>query len=330
MHKLTFWYPVGNAGLEALGNAIALDSLESLQLYVSEVSSDGIAQLAQSPLAKSLGELTLSQEGYLWPESIRGLTSGRWECLHTLSFPNDKIKLAGVGILALSDALPELVSLDLSGNPLGSEGMINLSQSSNLNLRELHLDRASLGREGLWHLTRSDLTNHLRALSLEDNDSPVADVRQLMQSSWFSQLRHLNFHSLTLRDKELTSLAEGDLYQELTKLNWYGSVLDPPCKPSQGAELVKALHLPKIRHLRLAAIPMGTRGAKALAGKEWISSIRMLDLSNCEIGESGAKALLETLCPNQLVHLKLANNDLSSSIEALFDERFPIARLELK
>jgi hypothetical protein len=74
---------------------------------------------------------------------------------------------AGAAALAGSPVLGGLLSLDLSGNPLGTEGVRALADSPHLGrLRRLDLSHAKVGAEGLEALARSQHLTELRRLDL--------------------------------------------------------------------------------------------------------------------------------------------------------------------
>ncbi len=319
LRSLRLTAALSDHGLQALANASQLKRLESLSLSPSFATSIGYRELARSPLSKQIRRLLLDS-GPLDSAEVQALTSEVWPELYSLTLPYFNLTAQGIQSLARSDAFPNLVELDLHLNHIGPKEVASLLENESWQLRSLDLSYCDLRSAGARSLARSPFVGQLRSLNLSSNSIGVQGVESLMKSRTLVHLRHLNLSYNRITGDKLMSLTKGEVGQQLTGLEL--RTYDDIPSVAEGTAFIRALDLPRIRHLSLSGNPLGSRGVQALVNKEWFQNIRILDLSSCRIGKAGAEALLEALDPSTMVQIDLSDNRIPRTIRQQFKERF--------
>jgi hypothetical protein len=89
--------------------------------------------------------------------------------------------------------------------------------------------------------------------------------------------------------------------------------------------------MPELRHLRLAGLPVGVRGARVIAAAPAFADLTRLDLDECGLGERGTKAVAGSKTLANLVALDLAGNRVGGGAGKLVSPKvFPrLARCSL-
>ncbi len=323
--RLYLW--LTDEGLTSLARSSNLTNLTNLVLDLNVVTSSALEVLAQSAFSQQLGSLGL-RNMTLDLSHIRALTGVTWPHLHTLDFWGTSFSTSAIQTLAKSHSFPNLASLNPGVSYLGPEGIEALSRNSSWNLRVLNLQACNLGTQGAKILAKSSILETVNDLTLANNRIGKMGARALAKSPHLSQLRRLDFSYNTSDASAVQVLTEGNLVSHLNYLD-LSCLGKASSSVREGAELIQALDLPSIRHLKMRGIPIGARGTKALAKKEWIRSLRVLDLSDGRIGETGAQALLDSLDLDQMVLLTLFESGLSSEMKDQLRQRLGISRLFL-
>lgn len=259
--------------IDAVRDAPLLSRLSSLGV-IAPAGNRGAAALAD---CSSLAKLeTLRFTGSAWGDDAR-----------IYSCPVEDLQLGsqGVRLLASSPHLRAVRSLNLSNNPLGTEGAVAVLRGA-WELENLELRYASVGGEFLEELARVGAPK-LRSLSLA--------------GGLFSEVSLVRFAEAA---RALPALEELDLE-----------------KCDLGAdtfvELFKAVKLPKLRSLRLERNRLGEKGALALAAAPWAKQLTNLELGHNRIGQKGAAALAKSEHLAGLTRLTL-NDSWKPETVALF------------
>lgn len=206
--------PLGSLGdgfmdegaLERLAQAPSLERLESLN-----ISAMGLGHLLrlprQAPAWSNLRELTLGAEalsrdafgqlsGCALP-SLESLTIRRarqdshgldhmggarwWSTLRHLNLSDNKHDLRSITVLAHTLGHIQLLSLDLSWNPLGDEGARALATSAPFGcLEQLRLRSTGLSDEGALALFEPDALPRLKLLDLRQNELTELDFLEAL------------------------------------------------------------------------------------------------------------------------------------------------------
>jgi hypothetical protein len=85
-------------------------------------------------------------------------------------------------------------------------------------------------------------------------------------------------------------------------------------------KFLSALEAPELRHLELDFLPVGVRGAGALASRETFANLTRLGLTACGLREKGARAVVESPSLGNLAVLELANNNAGKGLSRLGDK----------
>ena len=314
---------VGRRGLKALGRARGLSALRSLALLGhSGLPERSISQLAQRQLGAPLRALYL--DTLQGPQLGQLLSSPLLSQVQTLGVrcPNlDPTHVAQIEAgLARRQPDSPLRALRLGGM-FSEQGALSLASSPGL----LALDALSLSRTGFhaqalaqamgagaaWRWLdlsynplygdadhpRQALTSfaqhamrvgpHTLILSACGLSSP--DLRALLTTGAWSQLRCLDLSSNRLDDEALIALAGHEPLRQLTTL-----VLSRNAITSRGVEaLADSPWLAHLSWLDLSSNAIDARGVRALARSRARRSLRYLNLSSNPLRDDGALAILD-------------------------------------
>lgn len=187
---------INGAGLDASDLSRLLDvapALDELQLRQSNIGPAGASTLGSSAKTSKCRVLSLLANA-IGPAGSEALAdSAHLTGLRALDLRKNKI--GAKGARAIGRAFPELRTLDLTGNPLGEEGVTALASGSGLgNLRELCLQQTGIDDAGARALARSKLLEHVRVLSLRSNKITDAGARVLAESPALRNLSQLNLN----------------------------------------------------------------------------------------------------------------------------------------
>jgi uncharacterized protein (TIGR02996 family) len=185
--------PLGLEGVQAISAASWLERLTTLELPGVCLDPD-VEVLAKTPAVANLRQLNLARHENieLYRDELDALMSAG-------------ITAAGAAHLAASPHLGQLLSLNLSGDLLGDEGVEALAAGGNLS-RLLRLNLAGVGMtdRGALALARAARLGGLSGLNLEGNPIGPAGARALVESPC---LRNLTFLALSADALDQESLA---------------------------------------------------------------------------------------------------------------------------
>jgi len=155
---------LGEAGARALAGCRNARSLRALSLVTNRIGCGGAAALASSEHLRQLRALDV----------------------RTCAIRRD-------GARAIGNAFAELRTLDLTSNPLGTEGLRALVGGGGLTaLRELSLQATRLDDDAVRMLAEAPLLAHVKVLSLRANDITDHGARALAASPFATNLRAIN------------------------------------------------------------------------------------------------------------------------------------------
>ena len=228
------------AGMEALADWKGLKSIRSLSLSGSDVRTEGLRRLLQSPHAAGLKSLSLR--------------SGRLDGAAMAEFASANKKL-------------KLEMLDLGENILQESGAEHLAAAECLSdLKNLRLDRCEIPEDGAVHLAKTaSFMEGLWILEVGHNHFGSAGLEALLQRS-STTLHSLGLRNNTLTNKGATLLAESPASNELLELDLGDNSLTGTAAKSLGkTENLRRLLIlrigdnPKLGYKALASSPLGQR-----------------------------------------------------------------------
>jgi uncharacterized protein (TIGR02996 family) len=283
--------------LDELSKAEHLGRLTRLDLCGNRIGPAGLATLRSSPHVSRLTHLNLSANDLEDVSTLEGM-------------PLRRIGLARNRLSRFDpDAFPALESLDLNGNPLGPNALMD-----GKSLRRLNLSGCGIGTNANLKL----LGTQLREVDLSFNN--LGDRVALPE--W------KDLHSLSLRGNRLTNFSSR-AWPSLRRLdlgvNFLGDEirLNPKHFPSlTSLDLTNVLLtgcgvsalldsgiVAKLTSLNLSWNRLGDDGVKLLAANPAVVQLRTLDLSGTQIGIRGAKALLASPHLSHLRELRINDCD---------------------
>jgi uncharacterized protein (TIGR02996 family) len=199
---------LGGWGLYELTLAPALDRLETLYLYGTHPSREGVEALAK----RSFPHLTLLdlRGNSLSDTDIQSLTEGDiLQSLRTLDLSDNNLGHAGAQLLAQSARATSLTSLDVHANRIQAEGALALVESSRLErLTSLNLSRNALGDEGIARLVQASGLRRLHDLSLAGNRFGPEGARAVADSPHLAALRFLDLSHNHIKEKGARALVD--------------------------------------------------------------------------------------------------------------------------
>lgn len=187
---------LGETSAQALAASTQLSHLRALEMRKNRLGPVGAEAIAGSERLANLKRLGLSSNeiGIARLQTLN--RSHGFFRVPSLDLSDNKLEAGGLQIILNRHPGPNdpsanrLRDLNLSGNPLGDEGMRVLAVCRQLeNLRILRLVHCGIGDEGVRALAESPHLNNLVVLDLSNN--PIGDpgCRFLKDSSYFRNLR---------------------------------------------------------------------------------------------------------------------------------------------
>jgi hypothetical protein len=312
-----------DADLETLARAPDLKSVTDFQAQLG-CTPAGFRTLASAPWWRQLQRLSLTnQRGESgWQEALVGLPP--CPLLHSLKLHERNAEgHFEPRFLARSEAFPRLTQLQWRGVPLGPEGLRVLTEESRWQLTSLDLYGAEVGTEGVRALVSSPLAQSLRDLDLSHNGIDAEGAKVLASAPWASRLQRLVLDSNPIGSQGLLALASSPHLKDLQALE-VGNDGNRACRVTSRDVLsfLRALEMPRLRHLRLSNLPIDIQGIEALGASPHFRNLTILSLSKAAIGDREAETLLRSPNVQGLVSLNLDWNKIKTGVAPLADPAF--------
>lgn len=297
---------VGPAGAAALAASVYLGGLRELGLSGNALGADGAAALGSAAWLAQLEELELADNRLSAPDLFRLLAPATG--LVTLDVSGNPL-----GPAATVPGLPDLRHLKAARCELGADGAATLLAGADglesLDLRHNRvgnglprlglfdtLVRLDLGFNDLAGTAMLDAFPRVRALGLRANRLSAAAVQSLAR---FQSVESLDVSVNPLGDDGAAMLLRA--FPNLTRLDLGNTGLGD----AGVRRLVASGALGGLRSLSLAWNPVGDDAAAALAG---LTHLEVLDLAGTQLGLRGAKTLAESPDLGQLRTVALGEN----------------------
>ena len=282
---------IGNEGAIILAKWLKNNTLQTLDVSVNSIGSEGAVALAEGLCCNNT--------------------------LHTLNISRNSI--ANEGIVALAEALKcsnTLHTLDISHNNIDSEGVVALAEGllCSQTLHILNVSYNSIDSEGAVALAEAlKFTKTLHTLKVAHNSIASEGAAALAEALKDSHTLHtLDVSRNIIGSEDVVALAVGLLYNNtLDTLNASYNRIG-----REGAEaLAEVLILNNTLHtLNVSYNNIGSEGFVKLAeGMLCNNTLHTMNVSNNRIGREGAEALAEVLILNNTLHtLNVSYNNIGS------------------
>ncbi|HVS02792.1 MAG TPA: protein kinase [Thermoanaerobaculia bacterium] len=314
---------IGAGGAMVLASAPLARRLRRLDISDDLLGDPGLAALLGAPQLAGLAALRVAHNGIT--AGGAALLAGALPQLAALDLSGNQ--LGQDGAEALSTALERMRAQQLQARGCGltGTGAAALLRGARGSLQELDLAGNPLGGEGVAQLTSAAELAAVRLLDLSDTGCGPAGTRALAACGSLGAMRELRLDSDELEDAGVASLARGGaslpLLESLSladdRLGWESAMV-----------LAASPLAPHLVRLDLSHNPIGDEGVEALSrGPAW-SSLRELRLENTGAGMAGATALLAAPGTAQLHHLDLSHNPLGNLVDVHSLGREVVAQLE--
>lgn len=326
--------------IRAIATSPHLHQLKRLDLDF-DISDDELKELAKSVHLEALESLALD---YPSPAGLVSLTKARWFCnlrsLRIWSDSRDAFKViaaypempnlvelifrgstvptvAAMRKFVASDSFPQLKRLELMSPRLTPEHIAVLARGS-WTLRHLTLNRVGVYKSGAESLAKAAFAESLRVLELPECEITAGGIQALASSRKLSELQHLDLAANPIGIGGLTALARSESLRGLRSLSlMHCNDVKALIDASAMLQFLTALDLPELRHLKLNRLPVGVRGARAIAAGNSFANLTRLSLNECGLRENGARAVVESHMLPNLTSLELADNAAGKGVAKL-------------
>jgi uncharacterized protein (TIGR02996 family) len=276
---------IGNGGISALFDAVALTSLEELDLSEEDnygrygedpiIEATGMELLATWSGMTRLRSLTLSGNN-VGREGLRALLrSPRAIGLKELVLRDNGLNGSAMLEFRAAHSKLQLDVLDLGENLLGDLGAAGLASASCLReLKVLNLDRCEIQSSGARGLAKAPFLGSLRRLNVNQNSFGPEGLHALLKKK-SRDLHTLQIVNNDLGDKGVARLAESAASDTLLEVNLANN--------GQGfravSALVKSAHLRNLLVLRFTGNLLDKLDATALASSALGKRLAILEIS---------------------------------------------------
>jgi uncharacterized protein (TIGR02996 family) len=193
--------------MRELGDLPALARLAGLNLSSLAVGTPALVPLTESPHLSGLRSLQL-RDNHLSANPVPALPPASQAHLTALDLGGNYLRPAGTEALARSGWLRNLISLDLSNNALGIEGVRVLVSQPMLRLTSLQLVGNGIGTEGAEILADSPSLPQLMSLDLSSNGIDAKGAKAMAGSPHLARVAFLNLGNNRLGDAGARALLD--------------------------------------------------------------------------------------------------------------------------
>jgi uncharacterized protein (TIGR02996 family) len=236
--------------------------------------------------------------------------------LHTIEsneFPN-----AALGALPKANAFGALGRFSVRASPLRGAGSVALARARMPKLAVLRLEGCGIRNDDVRTLIGSAWFGQLRVLDLPMNEIGDRGVTAIAGSPAAKTLQSLSLGDNTFGKGGLTAIRKPGAFPNLTTLSLHSS-LKQKASEEEVTQFLEGLEIPGLRHLELHMWPVSDAGAKAIARNPAFVNLAWLDLGSCQIGNAGLRALAESPHLRKLIYLYLLYNPCEKSVDILCD-----------
>jgi uncharacterized protein (TIGR02996 family) len=260
--------------------------LRALSLIGEDIGVAGAGALASWAGLAGISHLNLRQND-LGQTGVEALLAGRPARLVSLDVTHNNVPASGARAIARAEFLSRLEKLNLGNNPLGNDGVAEVTRSSHLRPRALDLRVVSCDRSAARGIACSPIAEHLRRLDLSFNSLGSEGAAALARSPRFAGLTDLELSHCGIGLEGVRALAESPHLKCLKSLVLSGNDIGP-----RGIEaLTRSPNCGALRELDLDDAGLDDRAAEVLAEWPGLAGLNCLGLCNNNIGDDGARTL---------------------------------------
>jgi uncharacterized protein (TIGR02996 family) len=195
-------------------------------------ATDHVKALAGLPILARITHLDLSNNTGIHNRFDRLFYNGGLRNLTSLTLRNVRVWGEDLARWPMIPGFPQLTHLDLSGNPIGNDGLGVLAEHPgfasvrSLTIRGDGQEQYDLiGDEGLARLTRSPNAANLVRLDLMDNDIGDAGIEALAASTGFERLKELILSARRMQPSGATALSRWPRLETIERIHLSSTVL---------------------------------------------------------------------------------------------------------
>jgi Ran GTPase-activating protein (RanGAP) involved in mRNA processing and transport len=224
-----------------------------------------------------------------------------------LKLSGQYLAIDDVKALCANEKIRNVRLLDLSDNQINDEAFQLLFEADNLSdLEELVMSINYITEEGLIKISASTSVaiKNLKSLVISDNKLTDASVQAMVQSPYFSKLEKLDFSWNEIGNGATIAFGETVQLPNLKTL-----LLERGYVDAEGMEgLLKGGVAKQLEELDLSSNKLDDKAIIVLAQSPSLSQLKVLRLSYNQFGDEGAKALGESTTLIGLTHLYVGRN----------------------
>jgi len=211
-----------------------------------------------------------------------------WTQLISLAISDNDIGDDGVIALAKSTTLSSLLNLELWKNKISYQGAQAIAESKNFrNLKHLELQENNISAKGAIAIAESTILQNLLSLTLWENNIRSEGAIAIAKSKTLQKLQKLDLSNNDIGDDGVIALAKGTRLQNLESLKLWGNNIS-----SKGAiAIAESTSLQNLLSLELFDNNICADGATAIAESKTLNHLKELDLSDNGIGKDGVIAI---------------------------------------
>lgn len=253
-----------DSSVKELVSALSGNNFMAIELLKSELTSEGIRSLAQSPRLVNVRVESDKLDG----TSLRLLSGFSLSSLGVIRW-----KIGDEDLTYIVEHWPRLMALDLSGTKVSLKGIRKLSELKEL--QSLYLNNTEMEIGCLSELKSFPRLSHLYLQGTQTKDSDLEIIAETLPKLYF-----LDVSDSSITDSGLVPLAR---MKDLGSFSAAGTKLS-----DQGMR--NLVQIPKCHAFDLRGTEITDLGAQALAGYEFLGHI---DLSETALTDQGLKYLMQ-------------------------------------
>lgn len=288
------------------------------EVRLTKINRALLERFVQMPFATSIGGLILNNAGLDANDCQIIAASEKLTHLHTLDMNYNRIGNEGVIALSGSKHLGNLHHLDLWICGIEAEGAHALAaMRSEARPYWLNLGGNNIGEEGMRALARSPLLEKVQRLLLWGNSIGNTGLAHLVRGPYLQHIEELYLNENGLSMRGARALAQWEPLNRIRTLSIWRNRLRP-----RGGAILASAPMSQMRMLLLSMNNISDEGVIALASNPTLRNLHSLDLSRNRITDQGVAELLDSPYLVSLRNLDLRENTISPALMNACEARY--------